>query len=47
MQLHRSKKLGHDLSGTSPQSVILDWQGFQREISDKVSHQRDSGTWHS
>jgi hypothetical protein len=46
MQFHRSRTLGHDLSGISPQSVILDWQGFQRETSDEVNHQIDLGTWH-
>jgi hypothetical protein len=46
MQFHRSRTLGHDLSGISPQSVILGWQGFQREPSDEVNHQRDLGTWH-
>ena len=28
MQFHRSKILGHDLSGIHSQLVILDWQGF-------------------
>jgi hypothetical protein len=28
MQFPKSRLLGHDLSGTSPQSVILGWQGF-------------------
>jgi hypothetical protein len=46
MQLHGIKALGHDLSGISPQLVILGWQGFQREPSEKVNNQRDLGTWH-
>ena len=29
-----------------PQPVILDQQGFQRETSDEVNHQRDLDTWH-
>jgi hypothetical protein len=46
MQFHRSRTLGHGLSGISPQLVILGWQGFQRETSSEVNHQRDLGTWH-
>jgi hypothetical protein len=46
MQFHKNGVLGHGLSGISPQSVILGWQGFQRETSDEVNHQRDLGTWH-
>ena len=45
MQFHMNKVLEHDLSGISPQSVILGWQGFQRETSDEVNHQRDLGIW--
>jgi hypothetical protein len=46
MQFHRNRTLGHYLSGISPQSVILGWQGFQRETSDEVNHQRDLGMLH-
>jgi hypothetical protein len=28
MEFHRNRVLGHDLSGISPQSMILGWQGF-------------------
>jgi hypothetical protein len=31
MQLHRSRSLGHDLSGTSPQSVMPTLAGASRE----------------
>jgi hypothetical protein len=44
IQFHRSRTLGHGLSGISPRLVILDWSGFQRETSDKVNHKRDLGT---
>jgi hypothetical protein len=46
MQFHKSRLLGHDLSGTSPQSVILGWQGFQRGTLDEANHQRDLDIWH-
>jgi hypothetical protein len=46
MQFHMSTTLGPDLSGISPQLVILVWQGFQTETSDEVNQQRDLGTWH-
>ena len=37
MQFPKSRLLGHDLSGTSPQSVILGWQGFQRGTLDEAN----------
>jgi hypothetical protein len=38
MQFHRSKILGHNLSGISPQSMIPGSQDFQREISDEINY---------
>jgi hypothetical protein len=38
MQFHRSRIIGHDLSGISPQLAILGWKNFQRETSDEVNH---------
>jgi hypothetical protein len=46
MQFPQIRLLGHELSGTSPQSLIRGWQGFQRGTEDEANHQRNLDIWH-